>query len=76
MITHDDIVELIAETITELSSACRCSLPDLYGSFDGFHIVDVKSMEQADAIDNINPDDDGAAAFLLERWQDRMGGLR
>lgn len=47
--THDDIVEVISETIAGLEASCRITLYDIYGSSDGFYIAEFKVQAEENA---------------------------
>ena len=46
---HDDILEVIHETIAGLEATCRITLYDIYGSVDGFHITEFKVQIEENA---------------------------
>lgn len=46
---HDDIMEVIQETIAGLEATCRITLYDIYGSVDGFYIAEFKVQEEENA---------------------------
>ena len=82
MITHQDVVDTIQETITELSSACRkaIGLNDVFGSSDGWYVIDYKGFEREDALE-LEPDYEGDTqtatdSLGLDRWQDRTPAHR
>lgn len=46
---HDDIVDVISETIAGLEASCRITLYDIYGSTNGFHITEFKVQTEENA---------------------------
>lgn len=46
---HDDIMEVITDTIAELEASCRLTLYDIYGSVDGFYIAEFKIQAEENA---------------------------
>lgn len=46
---HDDIMEVIHETITGLEASCRITLYDIYGSVDGFYVAEFKVQAEENA---------------------------
>jgi hypothetical protein len=46
---HDDIMEVIRETIAGLEATCRITLFDIYGSVDGFNITEFKIQAEENA---------------------------
>jgi len=47
--THDDIVEVIHDTIAGLEATCRITLYDIYGSMNGFQITEFKVQAEENA---------------------------
>ncbi len=46
---HDDIMDVITETIAGLEASCRITLYDIYGSVDGFYIAEFKVQAEENA---------------------------
>lgn len=40
-----EVIAVMEETITELSSACELTAYDIYGSTSGWHVIEFKTRE-------------------------------
>lgn len=46
MVDHDEIVAIMQETITELSSCCKARLVDIYDGIEGWRITTYREERQ------------------------------
>lgn len=72
MVDHDEVLEVIHETLTELSSMCPQTLFDVYGTTDGFYVADFKTQEAENQSYLTEPSDPQEyISEALDRWGDR-----